>query len=259
MNECLGIDSSFYLDGLLSRSCSVQLRYGRSNVNFRIYHCALRDDAKQFVPEAWDGVRSILYVEDISLSTEDREAGLSVRDCLKIITKIAHANHCEMVTDLVVGEDDSDQGFLKDTYGQEGFRFPTGDGQHAVKHLNTAESVGEKLYCGALEDERRAIVTVSGQPLPLGLELDNSSPTGFGWGYGGAGAFQLAVAITRDLYGAQGVWEKIGGAATPAFMAIQQLITELPFGKPWALTASEIRQYVDRYNVLSESHSQYLQ
>lgn len=49
-------------------------------------------------------------------------------------------------------------------------------------------------YTGKRED-KRAVVTVDGTPLPERHDLRNHSPEGFEWSYAGSGPSQLALAV----------------------------------------------------------------
>ena len=77
------------------------------------------------------------------------------------------------------------------------------------------------------------VVLVNGKPLD---HISKHSPSGFNWGYGGSGPADLAYAILYDFYGkdvADRLYQKFKW----------DIIANLPQGKAWKLTATEIESW----------------
>lgn len=93
-------------------------------------------------------------------------------------------------------------------------------------------------------------VTVNGQPLPLCLDIINHSPTGFSYGYEGSGCAQLALAIMicefgRDL--------ELHPVSYQEFK--RGIIAKFPQNKPFELTTSEVKAWIQNYLTNQENRS----
>lgn len=244
ISHALGLPPGLHhIDKNLSNIHSFQLRSGGSYINFQIAHVVLRKDAARWVPDAWDGVRSILYIQDINIRSKDRQEGLTEQHCLALLADIARQNQCTLMADVISDRSAS-------VYKTEGFTFPLDDETHALKKL-VENRGGEKWYRGVKKEHRGGgRVTVNNRPLDPAFDLEVVSPTGLSWGYGGAGPLQLAIAITCDLYGKDHIRDTVTGSFTPEFKAIKQLVEGLSQEEDFTLTASEIRRSVNQFEEL---------